>query len=255
MLKAVLGSRMPVWVVLLVFLAVLLTGVMCVQHAQDLWSGSSGRIWQRLGLNKILAIPEIVAVASSVPPRVVDHWYERVIYREVDPDTVEIIRYPETPVTVDLVQAEIKEDGRVRIEVLVNATESRVLEGHLAGAGDTHIVVNPEDTTVTFVSNRFGFDAAWTAGLSTCGSMTSLETFYINGIPLLGTLHGPNPTLGYNAGDELGWLGIGASVDVAPFRTPARLGGGARVSFDDLENFSLPKVGVFGSLTFSLWDF
>lgn len=244
----VFTKKLPAWVTLVLIAVAVGLSVFFMHQFKDYVSqGLLGDLFH-------IKLPVAESTSGKVPQHVVDHWYERVVYRDTPPDTVEIVRYEETPVTLDFVQAEIQGDGRVRIEVLVNSHESRVLQGQLAASGSTHIVVNP-DSTLSFVTSRFGYDASITGGVSSAGGMLSLETLYANDVPLIHTtLHGPNPSIGYATSNN-GWVGLGVSAEVAPFHTPLRLGGGARTDIDDLTDFSFDKVGWFGALTVELWDF
>jgi hypothetical protein len=190
------------------------------------------------GDSPIPSSPDTITVKT--PPRIIDHWYERIVYRDQVPDTVTVVQYVTPPTTVDLVGAQVTADGHVLVEVLINDSTAHVLEGDLAPYGDTHVVVNP-DETLHFVTSRFGFAPAFTAGVNLYGPEVSLETFYINDIPLLHIpVHLPNIVGTYRVintepEDRELMPGLGVSADIAPFHSPGRIGGGALYSFSDTE--------------------
>lgn len=203
------------------------------------------------GDTSVSSSPDTIYVKG--PERVVDHWYERIVYRESSPDTVTVVHYETAPATVAFVGAEIQPGGRVRVEVLVDSTVSHVLEGELAPYGTTHVVVNP-DSSLKFVTPRFGLAPGFTAGVNNYGPQVALETFFINDVPILETtVHLPNIVGSYrviNTPEEDREImpGVGASMDIAPFHSPGRVDGGVLYSLAKRE-----LRGYFG-LSFLLYS-
>jgi len=172
----------------------------------------------------------------DVPPLIIDSVVEKIVYIETSPDTVQIIIYKDTPVTLDFVRATISDDGWAEIEILQNDSVAVVLEGQVEYYGDTHIQVNP-DSTISFINRRMGCAVGISAGITTIGPDAYVETLYFN--DLLGTnttLHFPN--IGYERdvwgpNEGANYVTITGSVDLDPWHSPLRVHGGAKLDFDN----------------------
>ncbi len=191
------------------------------------------------------------------PTNYVDRWHEKIRYITQQPDTVTVVVYDQAPPTVSFVKGTISEDGTAFIEVLVNETTSIVLSGQLALSGDTEIIVNP-DSTLTFVTQRLGFDPSLAIGYGTSGIQLSFETFYMNNIPLLNTtIHGPNISAALDTEifsdtsyvEDCLSLGTDVSIEVFPFKSPSRVNLGAMYDFNNHE------IVFNAAFTLELYDF
>lgn len=175
------------------------------------------------------------------------HWYTPVTHTELRVDTVTIVRYEQAPPTVRMVSATVVSEGRVRVEVMVNDTESRILEGALVPYGDTHIIVDP-DSSIRFVGDRLGVDLILTGGFSNVGPLVSVETGFVNNLLGMDAVHIPNPVVSYSISKHEFQPGLGLSIDISSFHSPLRVGGGALYSIDNR------KFEPFFSITTSIWN-
>ena len=171
------------------------------------------------------------------PPKIIDSFTERIVYRETSPDTVRVIIYETRPATVAFVSATISDNGWATIEIMINDSTAVVLKGRVEYYGNTYIQVNP-DSTVSFINPRFGFSPGISAGVTLEGADCYFEPFYWNNA--LGTGLTLHPlTLGYerslwgpNKDSDYGTVGV--SADINPWHTPLRVHVGGKLDFDDL---------------------
>ena len=197
--------------------------------------------------------PDTIYVKPPVSPEdPTHHWYSPVVQYVVHTDTVTVVQYEQAPPTVQFVGATIPTSGMVRVEIMVNDSQSVILEGELAPYGDTHIVVNP-DSSVEFVGNRFGVEAILTGGVDNAGPLVEIETFYINNFLGIDAIHIPNiavdRTMFEDEEDEQEFRpGLGVSADISTNHSPLRIGGGAMYSLKDKE------VQPFFAITTILWN-
>lgn len=197
--------------------------------------------------------PEPDTLYLQKPPLIVDNWLEKIVYIETEPDTVQIIIYEQTPVTLSFVRATISTSGQAYIEILKNDSVAVVLQGPVEFYGDTHIQVNP-DSSVSFLNQRMGWAPAIAAGITPIGIGVQLETFYYNNF--LGSnivLHGPNvgyerSVWGDNVGSDYGTLTV--SSDLNPWRSPLRVYAGAKFNFEDIW-----PPGFTVGISSRLWSF
>lgn len=189
------------------------------------------------------------------PPKIIDNWVERIVYRETEPDTVRVVIYEERPATVDFVGATVLPKGRVRVEVMERVTNTAfVLEGRLAGAGQTHVVVKP-DSTIAFVTPNMGVEFGLIGGANLFGPQAMLEWLYFNDVPILNTtVFFPNIGVTYRTFDveredrEL-MPSIDASILISPWQTPGR------INFGGAYSFGQQKVKPYVGITINLWRF
>jgi hypothetical protein len=204
------------------------------------------------GISGHFSNPDTVYVKPPISPEdPTHHWYSPVVQYVVHTDTVTVVQYEQAPPTVHFVGATIPTNGMVRVEIMVNDSQSVILEGELAPYGDTHVVVNP-DSTVKFVGNRFGFEPILTAGVDNGGPLVEIETFYINHFLGIDALHLPNLAVDYTAfasEEEPEFRpGLGISADISARHSPIHIGGGAMYSI------KAGEVQPFFSVTTILWN-
>lgn len=150
----------------------------------------------------------------------------KIVYRDVEPDTLYITEYSVAPAVVSMVSARITSDEYLYLEYLVNdSLHSATIRVQLPAYGDTYVTVNP-DSQIVIQTQRFGLHPELTGGYGTQGPQLGFDLWYWNepfGLPT--TLHFPNIAGAY-CGDNGHYpvtAMVGVSGDISR-KTPVRLG-------------------------------
>lgn len=183
-----------------------------------------GMFW--LG-TKCSGVPEkIVDTVTQIDTLLVDGptiFRNKIVYRTVEPDTLWVTEYVESPATIAIVSANIVNDS-LQIEYMINDTLHSVTMGiKIPVYGDVHVTVDPDSIPVV-QTQRFGFHPEIIGGATTEGFHVGLDLWYWNDPPLLTALHYPCLTLAYNPFEDDSKVipQVGVSGDISR-KTPLRL--------------------------------
>jgi len=159
-------------------------------------------------------------------------YLDKIVYQEVEPDTLYITEYVEAPVTVSMVSAVIDDGDNLYLEYLVNDEfHSVTMDIELPQYGDTHVTVDP-DTGIVVHTQRIGWHPELIGGVSFRGVYAGVDLWYWNDFLIFEAAHFPTVTAEYTIFEEKYEVipKVGGSVDLSD-RSPLRFG--AQATWED----------------------